>query len=209
MPRDDAKSRILLAARERMLRVGYTRLSVDDLVSDLGMSKKTFYRIFRSKEDLLVQIIDRTFAEVRLGFNRIMRSDTDFVRKLTAIVSFIGDQVARIGRPLQEDMQKVLPHHWHRIEQFRREQFTRTFSTLMDQGIAEGYIRDDVNKRVFLLAYLGGIQSTIVPAVLVRESFSAQEALRCIVGIFFQGILTEDARQEFTQMPAVNNTSLL
>ena len=57
MPRDDAKSRILLAARERMLRVGYTRLSVDDLVSDLGMSKKTFYRIFRSKEDLLVQIL--------------------------------------------------------------------------------------------------------------------------------------------------------
>ena len=40
----------------RFLDAGFRRVSVDELTSDLAMSKRTFYRIFDSKEDLVGQL---------------------------------------------------------------------------------------------------------------------------------------------------------
>ncbi|MGB5873510.1 MAG: TetR/AcrR family transcriptional regulator [Bacteroidota bacterium] len=206
MARDDQKRRVILAARERMFREGFSRMSIDVLVSDLGMSKKTFYKIFRSKEDLVSQIVDNMLGEVRLVFGEITGSDRDFLEKLTAILTLVGEQIGRIGRPLQEDLQKLHPELWKRIEDFRRQRLTQTFAPLFDQGIAEGYVRSDVNKRVFLFAYIGAIQNLITPQVLVQESFSAQDALRGIVGIFFQGILTDQGRKQLAQIPIVKTS---
>ena len=200
MPRDDQKRRVILAARERMSREGFSRLSIEELVSELGMSKKTFYKIFRSKDDLLSQVVDTTLGEVRLVLGEITGSDRDFLEKLTAILTFVGEQSGRIGRPLQEDLRRFHPDLWMRIEVFRRQRLAQTFAPLFDQGVAEGYVRSDVNKRVFLFAYIGAIQNLITPQVLAQESFSAQDALRGIVGIFFQGILTDRGRKQLTHI---------
>ena len=189
-----------------MFREGFSRLSIDQLVSDLGMSKKTFYKIFRSKDDMLSQIVDRTLGEVRLFFGEIAGSDRDFLEKLTAILTIVAEQIGRMGKPLQEDLQKYRPDLWKRIEDFRRQRLTQTFAPLIDQGIEEGYVRSDVNKRVFLFAYIGAIQNLITPQVLVQESFSAQDALRGIVGIFFQGILTDHGRKQLAQISIVKTS---
>jgi AcrR family transcriptional regulator len=206
MPQDDQKRRVILAARDRMFREGFSRLSIDQLVSDLGMSKKTFYKIFRSKDDMLSQIVDRTLEEVRLFFAEIAGSNRDFLEKLTAILTIAAEQIGRVEKPLQEDLQKYRPDLWERIEDFRRQRLTQTLAPLIDQGIAEGYVRSDVNKRVFLFAYIGAIQNLITPQVLVQESFSAQDALRGIVRIFFQGILTDLGRKQLAQIPIVKTS---
>ena len=189
-----------------MFREGFSRLSIDQLVSDLGMSKKTFYKIFRSKDDMLSQIVDRTLGEVRLFFGEIAGSDRDFLEKLTAILTIVAEQIGRVGKPLQEDLQKYRPDLWKRVEDFRRQRLTQTLAPLIDQGIEEGYVRSDVNKRVFLFAYIGAIQNLITPQVLVQESFSAQDALRGIVGIFFQGILTDHGRKQLAQISIVKTS---
>jgi AcrR family transcriptional regulator len=206
MPQDDQKRRVILAARDRMFREGFSRVSIDQLVSDLGMSKKTFYKIFRSKDDMLSQIVDRTLEEVRLFFAEIAGSNRDFLEKLTAILTIAAEQIGRVEKPLQEDLQKYRPDLWERIEDFRRQRLTQTLAPLIDQGIAEGYVRSDVNKRVFLFAYIGAIQNLITPQVLVQESFSAQDALRGIVRIFFQGILTDLGRKQLAQIPIVKTS---
>jgi AcrR family transcriptional regulator len=170
------------------------------------MSKKTFYKIFRSKDDMLSQIVDRTLEEVRLFFGEIAESNRDFLEKLTAILTIVAEQIGRVEKPLQEDLQKYRPDLWERIEDFRRERLTQTLAPLIDQGIAEGYVRSELNKRVFLFAYIGAIQNLITPQVLVQESFSAQDALRGIVGIFFQGILTDLGRKQLAQIPIVKTS---
>jgi len=198
--REPVKERILTSASERFFQEGFSRVSVDDLVSDLVISKKTFYKFFGSKEDLLIQIMDRLLAGVRARFIKILDSDRDFVEKLGEVMTFLGQEVGRLGKPLQADLQRHAPEVWKRIENFRHERITQNFSPLLDQGMEEGFVRKDVNKKIALLSFLGAVENIVRPSVLVNESFSAREALEGIMAIFFHGILTEEAESKLNDI---------
>ena len=89
-----------------------------------------------------------------------------------------------------------MPHQWKRIQEFRRERILRTFSSLLAQGMREGYIRKGINTDVFLQSYLAAIDAIVTPSVLMHQSYSAGEAIQSILGIFFHGVLTQDATKE-------------
>jgi AcrR family transcriptional regulator len=198
--REPVKERILTFASERFFQEGFSKVSVDDLASELVISKKTFYRFFGSKEDLLIQIMDRLVAGVRARFIKILDSDRDFVEKLGEVMTFLGQEVGRLGKPLQADLQRHAPEVWKRIENFRHERITQNFSLLLEQGMDEGFVRKDVNKKIALLSFLGAVENIIRPSVLVNESFSAREALEGIMAIFFHGILTEEAESKLNDI---------
>ena len=54
---NDVRENILQVAIERMQQVGIRSVSVDDICHELGMSKKTFYVYFASKDDLVQAIL--------------------------------------------------------------------------------------------------------------------------------------------------------
>ena len=56
---NDVRENILQVAIERMQQVGIRSVSVDDICHELGMSKKTFYVYFASKDDLVQAILQK------------------------------------------------------------------------------------------------------------------------------------------------------
>lgn len=196
----ELKERIIVCARDRFFREGFAKISVDEIVSDLSMSKKTFYQHFESKDALVEEVFERKFTEVNAIMNRILAAETDFVHKLQDFVTFVGSMLGTISKAMFSDVQKHLPHLWKRIEQFRRERLTKNLSILVQQGRREGLIRDDVNPRLFLLAYLATVDGIMHAGVLMNESFSAKEALEGIMNIFFNGILTDAGRTQLNEL---------
>jgi AcrR family transcriptional regulator len=61
---DDA---ILKAARERLIRDGYTGLSIGEVASDAGTGRSTLYRRWDSKLDLVIDVLDRGFRDQEAG----------------------------------------------------------------------------------------------------------------------------------------------
>jgi AcrR family transcriptional regulator len=202
------KERILEAVRNRILAEGFSRLSVDDIADMFGMSKKTFYKFFPTKEDLIYQVADRIMAEGRVSLSRIVGSDKDFIAKIHELMSFVMLQSTRISKALQDDVKRYAPDLWNRIEEFRTHRISDVFSHLVEQGIKEGHVRSDVNKRIFLLVVLGSIRNVVNPTILAQESFSAREAIDNVLTLFFTGILTEQGRGKFAQLRAADRISL-
>jgi TetR/AcrR family transcriptional regulator, cholesterol catabolism regulator len=194
------KQRIIEAVRDRILVEGFSRLSVDDIATMFGMSKKTFYKFFLTKEDLINQVADRIMAEARVNMSRILGGNKDFISKLHELMSFVMLQATRISKTLQDDVQRYAPDVWRRIEEFRTHRISEVFTQLVEQGIKEGYVRSDLNKRVFLLAVLGAVRAVVNPTVLAQESFSAHDAVQNMLTLFFTGILTDQGRTELKNL---------
>ena len=55
----DARERILRTAYELFLKHGFSAVGVDRIVADAGVAKTTLYRHFRSKNDLVVAVLER------------------------------------------------------------------------------------------------------------------------------------------------------
>ncbi len=197
---DITKERILAYTQERFRTEGFAKISVDDLATSLGMSKKTIYKVFSGKEDIVEQIVNRKMGEIATNMDRIMAGPESFAGKLHGLMTFLGTLVGQVGFPMMQDVQRLLPHLWKRVEEFRAKKIIATFGGLVDQGMREGLIRPELNKRLFLLAYVNAIQQIMQPPVLAYESFSAREAIQGIIEIFFNGTMTDAGRKQFEQL---------
>jgi AcrR family transcriptional regulator len=61
----DLRNRLLEAAQQVFADSGYASATVDDIISAAGTSRATFYRYFRSKEDLFDELSKACFLDMR------------------------------------------------------------------------------------------------------------------------------------------------
>jgi AcrR family transcriptional regulator len=194
------KEKILSSCRERFFKEGFAKTSVDEIAADLTISKKTFYKHFENKEDVVQQIMERVMESVRGNIDRILFSDRSAVEKLSEIIVVLATNTSRLTPAFGRDIKRRLPDFWNRIEDFRRQRISDVFNILIAQGITEGTMRPDMNKRVFLMCVLASIDRIMQPDIIAHESFSVGDAVKEIMSIFFAGALTPQGRIQFDQL---------
>src|SRR5436309_15618478 len=65
-PRDPALDEaIILATRARLVRDGYSRMTIGDIAADAGVTRPTLYRRWGTKFDLVVDALDYGFRRQR------------------------------------------------------------------------------------------------------------------------------------------------
>jgi hypothetical protein len=98
------------------------------------------------------------------------------------------------------DFQRLHPHLWGLVEEFRTQKIRAVFGRLFDQGKAEGMIRAEVDRDIFLIAYSTAIRSVVQPTVLMEQRFTVHDAITQIVALFFRGALTQAGQERFAEM---------
>ena len=187
------KERILDLTEERLFRLGYRHMSVDELAQAAGISKRTLYQLFPSKREMVAQALERFIARMKEAVQECIRENENPVDRLRAIITFISQELSRPERSFFEDLQRNLPDIWSKFEEMRRSVILDLESTI-SEGIEQGSIREDLNPQVVVRALLGALNAVGTPEVLAQSPFSALEAFQNIWTVFLQGMLAEGAR---------------
>ena len=195
MKDQEEAQRILEAASKRFFEFGISKVTVDELAVDLGMSKKTIYKYFASKDDLLLALVRMNIKRIGTEVDGIVDSDQSFERKMTALLLIIGRQIRRLSPQFQIDMQRLSPALWKEIETFRRERVIARLKEMFVQAQKEKYFRDDLDIEIFHLVLLKAAEGIVNPLTLYEHSFSAAKAFQEIIKILFEGALTADGRE--------------
>src|SRR5690348_14459895 len=58
------RRRLILAAGETFVALGYATSTVADILKAAGMSRRSFYEFFTSKEDILLALLDEMVNEI-------------------------------------------------------------------------------------------------------------------------------------------------
>ena len=193
----EIRERIISYAREHFMHEGFSKVTLDEIAAELGMSKKTLYKYFEDKEDLLRAGIEENLRTIAWEIDKITASDGPFAEKLARVMMLIGKQMSRLSRGAMLDMQKFTPELWKQIETFRREQIFNKIGKMITQAREENIFRSYVNEQILTLMIVNCIQGILNPDVLSQNSFSAEEAFRIIFRTIFEGALTDDARKNF------------
>ncbi len=120
METDQTKRRILQGAKDEFLRQGYTGASMDRIASSLGMSKRTIYQVFPSKEALFREVMDSFIAStLELVGGLVNDGSLDFEEKLQRLMETVGSQLTRICQPLVADMRVRFPDIWKKVHAMR------------------------------------------------------------------------------------------
>lgn len=181
------------------LRYGYSRVTVDDVVRELAMSKKTVYNYFPNKSAILLACIDSFVRKFRQQAETILGNvDLPIREKLNLYLRHIGLSFTRISQEFMQDIKRSEPEAWERLCTYRRDVVLQHLSTLMDEGVKAGYIRDDASRYLAILAYIGAIDQLDDPDFVAQfpAAFAqtvpgnVQERADQLIKLLLHGLLT-------------------
>jgi len=143
---DDQKCNIIKKAGEMFFRLGIRSVSIDDICRELGISKKTFYVYFESKDELVAQLLHSNVLYIAGKMEELLQMK-DF-RKLVA--RFLRHQdaekndVRRVPQ-LVYDLKKYYPRQFadFQTECFRTQK--EYIARYLEQGLQEGLVRANLN----------------------------------------------------------------
>ncbi|OGD14040.1 MAG: hypothetical protein A2V76_00245 [Candidatus Aminicenantes bacterium RBG_16_63_14] len=193
------RARIVAAARELFLSRGFVRVTADDIAAELGISKATLYKEFASKEEILREAVRAVMAEIAGRVDTIMKDDTmSFIERLAALSAFVVGRIAQFGPLFIRDIQRSAPQVWKEIDDFRREKIIINFKAILEAGRKRGLFRGDINMDLLLKMFLKLVEEFVNPAEILRSGRSPAETFESVIKVFFQGILTDEGRLDFS-----------
>jgi AcrR family transcriptional regulator len=198
MTKEETRIRIIEKAKEMFLSFGFSKVSMDDLSERLGISKKTLYNHFVSKEQLL-DVIIHDFMENLLEENdRIFHDEKlNFPDKIKKIFTNAATKLSTINPDFLEDVNKNAASAWVTIQQYKTEVTYLRFIKLLEEGERQGYIRKDINKTLAVILFGSAIDSIFNPNFtrhIPEEMYkklpdSASAIFEGVVNIIFEGII--------------------
>ncbi len=174
-------------------------MTADDIAAELGISKATLYKEFASKEEILRGVVRAVMAEIAGRVDAIMKKDAQsFVERLVALFTFVGSRIAQFGPIFFRDIQKSAPDVWREIEEFRRDKLMANFKVILAAGHKEGFFRGDIDDDLLLRMFLKLVEEFVNPTEILSSGRSPAETFESVIKVFFQGILTDKGRLDFS-----------
>jgi AcrR family transcriptional regulator len=193
------RPRIIEAAQDLFLSRGFVRVTADDIAARIGISKATLYKVFPGKEEILRAALRKVMTEMLGGVEGLIRDDSlGFVEKMVALFSFLGANLSRFSPLLVRDLQRSVPEIWEEVDAFRRDKIVKNFKVILESGRREGFFRDDVDLDFLLQMFLTLVQQFVNPAEAQRSGRSAAASFESVIKVFFQGILSDKGRRNFS-----------
>ncbi|HEY5740969.1 MAG TPA: TetR/AcrR family transcriptional regulator [Terrimicrobiaceae bacterium] len=189
------RERIVRTAERTFLASGFSRVLMDDLARELGMSKKTLYSHFGSKEQLLRAVLEHRTGEIDRSLEAIVSGKENFAAKLGRFAGYVQSKVAEVSPIFFEDIRRYAPECFRVVEEFRGRAIPQYVGRLLDEGIDEGHVRPQVNRELLIRMLVLSIQGIIRPEAVEELRLRPREALDRILGILFEGILTPRGRK--------------
>jgi len=194
------KEKILAHAQEIFFRYGFNKISMDEFASSLRMSKKTIYKYFTSKEELVKSTAYSFMQQIKKEIEAVVKSNLHSVEKIVSIINILKDiGISRMSERWLNDIRLYMPALWKEIDSFRQKLLNKNISIIFSQGIKEGYIID-VPHQIIINVFMSAIQSVINPDFIMNNNFSISEAINSTLKILFNGILTEKGKKVYNKL---------
>jgi len=191
------RARILLAARVQLLEFGYTALNMDDLAAELGMSKKTLYVHFPSKDAIVREILLGFCAEIRGSAEALFHDRSlSFTVKLRRFSETMAKRL-QLKAHIFRDLQRSAPHMYKMIEELRHENIPYIFGLLVREGQAAGMVRADLDPAFAIEFWRPAVQSLMHPDSLERLKLTPDQVFAQATSLFFGGLLTPAGRKDY------------
>jgi len=194
MKENSEKEKIMLHARERILKEGFYKITMDEIATRLRISKKTIYKYYRSKDELINDVINEHKKFIETTISEIFNSDSNSVEKLFQMVQFFSQLALRIGENLLNDMRLHKPELWKEIDEFRKNIILANIFRLIEQGKKEGMIVDQPTE-ILVAIYISAITGVVNPDFIMNNKFSIQQAFNSVFEILMSGIFTPQGNE--------------
>lgn len=185
------KAEIVNNFRKAAADKGFKKVSLDRLAAEMGISKKTVYKYFSGKEDLVAACLNEINEEMDKLVKDIFHAPHHSREMLVTALTKIFIQLS-VNVNIFQDLHRYYPELWITFEK-RREARIKFAERFIEKGIAAGQF-NNINARVALSSYIAAVRTVINLKFLKTHKIEFNEAYESLITLFLNGFLTSPQR---------------
>ncbi|MGB5233215.1 MAG: TetR/AcrR family transcriptional regulator [Desulfoprunum sp.] len=184
------KLKIINAMRTLLDDRTFESLTISEIAAAAGVTEGLIYKYFKDKRDLLHHVLKEHYEHFLVQLDRDLQGIDGALNKLKKIIWSSIERYAnhRVFARI------ILLEVRNSEEYFRSEayalvrQYNRILIDIINEGIADGEIRDSLPPAYIRNAIFGAIEHSCLNRAIFNEPVSTNEVARIITDLLFHGI---------------------
>ncbi len=182
--------RILETARELFFRNGIKGVTMDDIATEQGISKKTIYQYYQDKNALVSALTKNQTKCQHDDMCTIRGAAVNAIDELMESMRYMRQIFARINPSMFYDMKKYHPSAWNIFRDFKEKELAGFIEENLRKGMKQGLYRNDLKIKILAKLRLHEIELALDAMAFPPDEFNIVEVQVTIMEHFIQGVVT-------------------
>ena len=195
----DQRNHIIKTAGELFFRLGIRSVSIDDICRELGISKKTFYVYFESKDELIEQMLQANISYMSGKMQELLdlRDFRQLVKKFIKHQEAEKNDVRRVPQ-LVYDLKKYYPRQFADFQVKCFETQKNYIMRYLELGEAQGLVRANLNIELTAVLFAKIHNDAIRDfEVIEAHNHNMHQLAHTAMDVFVRGVLSEEGLKFF------------
>ncbi|HEX7643792.1 MAG TPA: TetR/AcrR family transcriptional regulator [Burkholderiaceae bacterium] len=181
----DATTRILVSK-------GFDLMTMDDVASEVGISKPSLYKHFKSREDLVTEAMIRLLDGAQEFWDALPKSDNP-IQKMTSLLEWAMRVRLRGGMPFLPSTSPLVRDMLTKSMRYVAKVFklNNALKDAVKEAKASGLLRKDLPDDVILFSFYSRTCDPAVEYLRIYSKMDEQEIVEFMIAGYFRGVQAE------------------
>jgi AcrR family transcriptional regulator len=163
------------SAEKAFMKFGIKALSMMDVATNLGVSKKTLYKFFSGKSHLVQHVIQCHCKASREEMGHLVANAENAVDEIIAITALIQFKIRGMHPSLLFDLEKFHPEAFAFITEHKQKTLRGILLTNLMRGQKEGVYRADFDPNLIISFHMAAIEYFSNPTHVIETGIDLSD----------------------------------
>ena len=187
------KEELLTCSINKFTQFGSKHVSLDEIASTLGISKKTIYTFFKNKEDLVTSSLEQLLNEFSEEIDRLISDNKEDPIISVILIYKRGFEYLKYFKPsFIFGLKKYYPKASNFFEKFNEDLANKRIYNLLKQAQEAGNIKQEVNLELVVKIYFLRLDTVLFNNNNLFKLHHKEELFKHMVVYNLRGIITRN-----------------
>ena len=204
----EVKERILAKSADLFMRYGIRSITMDEIATTLGISKKTIYQFFTDKDDLVFAVIEQEIGKNEHECLQFRIDASDAIHEIFLAVEDLEELLAYTNPLMLYDLEKYHPRAFQKIKEYKYQFLYDATTENLRRGIEEGLYRKDIQKDIVAKSRVEAAFLVFNADLFPHSRYSMSEVNFELALLFMHGVATANGKKLIEQYTTERNKKL-
>jgi AcrR family transcriptional regulator len=195
-------AKILSASIELFRQYGFKTITMDDIARRAGVSKKTLYMHFASKQEIVNESLLWYKEQMMETCMALVKDTENAIESMVRMMAFMDEMHKKINPMAIFEMQRFFPEAYQTFRETLIKRDVEMMRENIRQGIKEGLYRENINAELLAQYRIESSLLILQPNLLVSDRNSLMSVAMEIAEHFIYGIMNAKGEALYQQYKA-------
>jgi len=174
---------------------GIRSVTMDDVVHELGISKKTLYQYFTDKTELVSAVMDRAYEIRKKEMAAAMKNRKNAIEEMLFYYELQLKMIKDYKPTLLYDLKKYYPEIYEKVTDRKRKHIYESVLYNLKRGKKEGLYRSELDEEILARLNLMRIEGIMSLGIFTLDEITSGEFFREVFTYHMYGIVNDKGRK--------------